>query len=93
MVQDDAALQKERHILKLKMLETPSAAAAAGAAKAGKASATVQKPAHAASKTAPKAAAKADSGGSGIFDDVDDAYEVDLKSSKKNDTEKAVGQV
>jgi hypothetical protein len=94
VMQDDAALQKERHILKLKMLENPSAAAAAAAAKAGQAPATqAQKSAQAADKRTPKAAAKADSGGSGIFDDVDDAYEVDLKPSKQKDADKAAGQV
>lgn len=51
------------------------------------------KPAQAAGKAAPKAAAKANPRGSGVFDNVDDAYEVDLKSSKKKDTKKAVGQV
>jgi hypothetical protein len=93
LVQDDAALQKERHILKLKMFQDPTLAAAPAGTKAVKAPAEAQTFAQGPGKAVAKTAVKADSGGSGMFDDVDDAYEVDLESSKGKETDKAGIQV
>jgi hypothetical protein len=44
-------------------------------------------------QAAGRAAARWESGGSCVFDDVDDACEENLKCSKKKDAEKAAGQV
>lgn len=90
----DAAQQKERHLLKLRLIENPSLAATAAAPKpAAPAAAALSRGKGAAKAAAPagKKAASDDSGG--MFDDVDDAYEVDTSRLKQKAAHKASGRV
>jgi hypothetical protein len=98
-VQKALAAEKQKHILKLKMLENPQLAAQV-AAEAAAPKATAQPP-KAATPGAPgagkpaAAAAKGggDSGGSGMFDDVGDDYEVDTSAVKKKQASRTAENV
>jgi hypothetical protein len=89
--------EKERHILQLRKFENPKlvaelAAREAAAAKAQPATDAAKVP------TAAKAAARGaarddDSGGSGLFDDVGDDYEVDTRKVKKKQNAHGGGRV
>lgn len=91
------AQQKERHLLKLKMFENPALAAQTAAAAAAplKAAAAPKevKPKKAVDTAAEAAARLQESGGSGMFDDVDDEYEVDTSALQQKQAQRASAQV
>lgn len=93
-----AQQEKERHILQLRMYENPKLVAELAAHEAAAAKSKPAVDATAAAAKAPnaaKAAARgdADSGGSGLFDDVGDDYEVDTSKLRKQQNAKRGHQV
>lgn len=96
-----AQQEKEQHILQLRKFENPKLvaelaardAAAAKAQPAVDAAAAASKGPGAAKAAARGAAGDEDSGGSGLFDDVGDDYEVDTSKLKKRQNAKGDSKV